>query len=209
MRLGINEIKEAIYEKAVDKTARQLQREGFDVKRNYVIKLNAKMIEVDLFAYNNYEKRIYEFKIGKNRIRREQFVMLQNYAREIGARLYIIYLEVPTSNKITFRQIEDIIYSDLKNHTPDELQGIATYVTILDVGRIEIADVDIDNEMIEARGSGAVSVEAQFGSTRDLLRNDGYTETVEFEFTFRVRVNVAERKIIDAYYKIDTGWYNQ
>ena len=41
MRLGINEIKEAIYEKAVDKTARQLQREGFDVKRNYVIKLNA------------------------------------------------------------------------------------------------------------------------------------------------------------------------
>lgn len=209
MKLGINEIKEAIYEKAIDKTIRQLQREGFAIKRDYAIKSNTRTMEVDLFAYNDYEKRIYEFKIGKNRIRREQFVMLQNYAREIGARLYVIYLEVPTSNKIAFRQIENIIYADFKNHTPDELQGIATYVTILDVGRIEIADVDIDNEIVEARGNGAVSVEAQFGSTRDLLRNDGYVETVEFEFTFRVRVNVAERNIIDSYYKIDTGWYNQ
>ena len=67
MKLGINEIKEAIYEKAIAKTIGQLQREGFVVERDYAIKSNARIIEIDLFAYNDYEKRIYEFKIGKNR----------------------------------------------------------------------------------------------------------------------------------------------
>ena len=88
MKLGINEIREGIHEAAILKIERQLNREGFDVKRNYSIEDSN--IEVDLFAYNNVEKRIYEFKIGHNKIQNKQFQLLQRYSRDIGAKLFII-----------------------------------------------------------------------------------------------------------------------
>ena len=75
-------------------------------------------VQVDLFAFNSYEKRIYEFKIGRNRIQRNQFERLQHYAREIGARLFVIYLEVPSSKRISFNHIEPIIHKDMAIKRP-------------------------------------------------------------------------------------------
>ena len=91
MKLGINEINEGIYIAAINKVSSQLQRDGFIVKTDYPIEANHR-IRLDLFAQKGIDKRIYEFKIGKNKIQREQFAFLQNYARNIGARLFIIYL---------------------------------------------------------------------------------------------------------------------
>lgn len=205
MKLGINEIREGIHESAILKTERQLKREGFIAKRDYIIEDSN--LEVDLFAYNNVEKRIYEFKIGHNKIQNKQFLLLQNCSRNIGAKLFIIYLEVPQSKHIMFNGIEDIIFGHLCDYPPVELLELATHVHISNVTNIDINSIDVDNEIVSMRGSGCILVDTQFGSKRDLVKNDGLEEHLEFDFWFRLKLDVAERKILNSYYKIDTGWY--
>jgi len=205
MKLGINEIREGIHESAILKTERQLKREGFIVQRDYIIENSN--FEVDLFAYNDIEKRLYEFKIGHNKIQNKQFQLLQNHSRNIGAKLFIVYLEVPQSKRIMFNGIEDIIFGHLNEYPPVELLELATHVHISDITNIDINAIDVDNEIINMRGSGCMLVDTQFGSKSDLLKDDGLEEQLEFDFWFRLKLDVAERKILKSYYKIDTGWY--
>jgi uncharacterized protein (UPF0371 family) len=148
MRLGIHEINEGIYEAAIAKTIRQLTREKFEVIRDYRIEnVDNLSVQVDLFAFNSYEKRIYEFKIGRNRIQRNQFERLQHYAREIGARLFVIYLEVPSSKRISFNHIEPIIHKDMAIKRPAELFDIHSITEIKHIENVDIEFAEIDDEI--------------------------------------------------------------
>ncbi len=208
MRLGINEINEGIYEAAIAKTIRQLTREKFEVIRDYRIEnVDNLSVQVDLFAFNSYEKRIYEFKIGRNRIQRNQFERLQHYAREIGARLFVIYLEVPSSKRISFNHIEPIIHKDMAIKRPAELFDIHSITEIKHIENVDIEFAEIDDEIVNLRGRGTVVVE---------LRNERFThfgnennEFVEFDFSFRLKLNVSEKTILLSYYKIDTNWFDE
>lgn len=208
MRLGINEINEGIYEAAITKTIRQLTREKFEVIRDYRIEnVDNLSVQVDLFAFNSYEKRIYEFKIGRNRIQRNQFERLQHYAREIGARLFVIYLEVPSSKRISFNHIEPIIHKDMAIKRPAELFDIHSITEIKHIENVDIEFAEIDDEIVNLRGRGTVVVE---------LRNERFThfenennEFVEFDFSFRLKLNVSEKTILLSYYKIDTNWFDE
>ena len=207
MKLGINEINEGIYIAAINKVSSQLQRDGFIVKTDYPIEANHR-IRLDLFAQKGIDKRIYEFKIGKNKIQREQFAFLQNYARNIGARLFIIYLEVPYSKRISFEGIEDFIYKHFLRNTPEELLNLAPKVYVDNVDNIDINDIDVDlDNIIELRGSGTVYVEIEVGSRYDIRRGDGLNEKLKFDFSFRLRLDHLDKKILSSYYKIDTSWY--
>ena len=207
MKLGINEINEGIYIAAINKVSSQLQRDGFIVKTDYPIEANHR-IQLDLFAQKGIDKRIYEFKIGKNKIQREQFAFLQNYARNIGARLFIIYLEVPYSKRISFEGIEDVIYEHFLRDTPEELLNLAPKVYVDNVDNIDINDIDVDlDNIIELRGSGTVYVEIEVGSRYDIRRGDGLNEKLKFDFSFRLRLDHLDKKILSSYYKIDTSWY--
>ena len=207
MKLGLNEISEGIYIAAVNKISKQLQREGFIVKTDCPIEANQRT-RLDLFAQKGFDKRIYEFKIGKNKIQREQFAFLQSYARGIGARLFIIYLELPYSKRISFEGIEDIIYNHFLEKTPEELLNLASKVYVDNVDNIDINDIDVDrNNIIELRGSGTVYVEIEIGSRFDIGRDDGLNEKLRFDFSFRLRLDHLEKEIISSYYKIDTSWY--
>lgn len=208
MRLGINEINEGIYEAAIAKTIRQLTREKFEVIRDYRIEnVDNLSVQVDLFAFNSYEKRIYEFKIGRNRIQRNQFERLQHYAREIGARLFVIYLEVPSSKRISFNHIEPIIHKDMAIKRPAELFDNHSITEIKHIENVDIEFAEIDDEIVNLRGRGTVVVE---------LRNERFThfgnennEFVEFDFSFRLKLNVSEKTILLSYYKIDTNWFDE
>ena len=205
MKLGINEIKEGIYQAALNKTMRQLRREGYNVESDYFHE--KAQLSVDLFAYKENEKRIYEFKFGRNRIQRNQLVRLQEFAKSIGAKLYIIYLEIPQSKEILFENIENIIYDNLSQDPPSELLELSTHFYVKDVENIEISTINLDNELVSLSGSASLIVELQYGSHSDRRNGDGFEETVEFDFTFRLRLNVAERTILYSYYKFDTSWY--
>ena len=207
MKLGIDEIKEGIYQAALNKTIRQLQKEGFKIDSNRFFE--REHIEVDLYAYNEMEKRIYEFKLGKNRIQRNQFVRLQEFAKKIDARLYVIYLEIPQSKEISFNGIESILWNDLNQDSPQEICELATHFYIKDVENVDISHIDLIDETVNLSGNASLLVELQFGSHSDRRNGDGFEETVEFEFTFRLKYDLAECSVLHSYYKFDTSWYYQ
>lgn len=162
MKLGMNEIQAGIYHAALNKTISQLRREGFKTETEYFFE-NAQL-HVDLFAYNEVEKRIYEFKFGRNRIQRNQLVRLQEFAKDLGARLYIIYLELPQSKKIIFDGIENIIFSYLNEYPPQEISELATHFYIEDIENVDINSIILENEIVDMRGSASLIVKLQFGS---------------------------------------------
>lgn len=207
MKLGLSEINEGIYISAVNKVSKALQREGFTIQTNYAAEFNQR-IRLDLLAQKGLDKRIYEFKIGKNKIHKDQFAFLQSYARSIGARLYIIYLELPYSKHISFDGIDNIIYDHFLKVTPKELLNLAPKVYIENVENIEIDDIAVymDN-IIELSGSGTVYVETEFGSRFDIKRGDGLNEKLKFDFSFRLKLDHLNKRILSSYYKIDTSWY--
>ena len=99
MKLGMNEIISGIEYTAIQKITSGLINEGFTVKNEYPSSADNGIL-FDLYAEKGEDKRIYELKIGKNRIQKKQFEALQKEAKRLGAKLYIVYLEVPRSNHI-------------------------------------------------------------------------------------------------------------
>lgn len=203
MKLGIKEVENGIYYAAIDKLSKQLAREGFIVERE----LLGKDVFYDLYAEKGSDKRIYEFKIGKNRIQKKQFIYLQKHAQNIGAKLFIIYLEVPKSKQIEFCDISSILLNDLDRHMPSSLISLATRVYIKDVEDVEMSSIVIDKDIIKLEGTGSLYVEAQHGSPRDIDEGFGDFEELEFEFAFRIKLDHFKRKVLDSYYKIDTSYY--
>ena len=207
MKLGMNEIRSGVLHAAIDRTAYQLRREGFTVEPERFFK--DAQLDVDLYAYKETEKRIYEFKFGKNKIRQNQLVKLQEFAKQIGARLYVIYLELPQSKEIVFDGIDNILYGHLSENPPEEICELATHFYIESVENVDISSIVVENEIVSMRGNASLIVKLQFGSHSDWRNGDGFEETVEFEFAFRLKLDVANRDILYSYYKFDTSWYYQ
>lgn len=205
MKLGMSEIKEGIYQAALNKTMRQLQLAGFIVEPDFVFYRGE--IRVDLFAHNQVEKRIYEFKFSRNRIQRTQLARLQELAKDIGARLYVIYLETPQSKEIVFDGIENILCDDISEDPPQEICELCTHFYISEVEDVDITSITISDEIVNLSGNANLLVELQFGSHSDRKNGDALEETLEFEFTFKLKLDVAKRSILHSYYKFDTSWY--
>ena len=139
MKLGMDEIREGIYQAALNRTMRQLRLEGFTVEPECLFE--RARIRVDLFAHNNNEKRIYEFKFGRNRIQRNQLVRLQEFAKDIGARLYVIYLEMPQSKEISFDgiylSVSGFEYSSNNSSVTSPSSSIIILLVIKSISEVE------------------------------------------------------------------------
>lgn len=208
MKIGIDEIRQGIHSAAIDKITQQLKKEGYNVIKDFHYNhTNSNGIRFDLWAEKGDDKRIYEFKIGKNRIYKNQFERLQAYAKELKAKLFIIYLEVPKSKEIEVDGLDSIILSDLIDNTPSELESLATCVRIDEVENLDITSICITNSYVKLVGTGTILVLAQFGSDRDLNRDDGFEQELSFDFYFKMTYDILNDKVIDSYYKIDTEWY--
>ena len=157
----------------------------------------------DLYAEKGEDKRIYELKIGKNRIQKKQFEALQKEAKRLGAKLYIVYLEVPRSNEIEFESLDQIIYEDLISDFPSEIDRLSTHSTIEEVSDIEIDSINISNGIAKLTGSGRMYIHLQFGSRSDLQNGDAAEDACSADFFFKLSVDMSSNKIIKRYYKID------
>ena len=206
MKLSIHEINKGIYISAREKVLKELQKEGFNVTLDYLVGID-RNVRLDLYAQNDKERRIYEFRVGKNKIPKEQFVFLQEQAKLLQARLFIIYLEVPTSKRINFANIEHIIGKDIAANPPKELLNIAPKTKILSIDSLDINDILIEGDIITLRGQGILFIEAQYGSEMQVARDMGRFEEMDFDFWFRLKYNIYKQKVTYAYYKIDTSWY--
>lgn len=195
MKIGMNEILRGIEYTAIQKITKELERDGFSINKEYSF--------FDLYAEKGDDKRIYEFKIGKNRIQKRQFIALQEEAKRLGAKLYIVYLEIPRSKEVDFEGLDQIIYEDLLNDFPSEIDALSTHTTIESIEDIEIDSINISDSIVKLTGSGTINVHLQFGSRSDLKNNDAVEDVGSVDFFFKLSVDVANNEVIKRYYKID------
>ena len=160
MKIGMNEILSGIEYTAIQKITKELVRDGFIVKNEFSSEQDKRLF-FDLYAEKGDDKRIYELKIGKNRIQKKQFVALQSEAKRLGAKLYIIYLEIPRSKEVNFEGLDQIIYEDLLNDFPSEIDGLSTHTTIESIEDIEIDSINISDSIVKLTGSGSINVHLQ------------------------------------------------
>lgn len=198
MKIGMNEILRGIEYTAIQKITKELERDGFSINKEYSI--------FDLYAEKGDDKRIYEFKIGKNRIQKRLFIALQEEAKRLGAKLYIVYLEIPRSKEVDFEGLDQIIYEDLLNDFPSEIDALSTHTTIESIEDIEIDSINISDSIVKLTGSGTINVHLQFGSRSDLKNNDAVEDVGSVDFFFKLSVDVANNEVIKRYYKIDIEW---
>ena len=198
MKIGMNEILRGIEYTAIQKITKELERDGFSINKEYSI--------FDLYAEKGDDKRIYEFKIGKNRIQKRQFIALQEEAKRLGAKLYIVYLEIPRSKEVDFEGLDQIIYEDLLNDFPSEIDALSTHTTIESIEDIEIDSINISDSIVKKTGSGTINVHLQIGSRSDLKNNDAVEDVGSVDFFFKLSVDVANNEVIKRYYKIDIEW---
>lgn len=203
MKLGINEIISGIEHTAIQKISNGLLNEGFVVKIECPSSTNPEIL-FDLYAEKGEDKRIYELKIGKNKIRKSKFETLQKEAKRLHAKLYIVYLEVPRSKEIEFEDLDQIIYEDLLSDFPGEIDSLSTHSTIEEVSDIDIDSINISNGIAKLNGSGRMYIHLQFGSRSDFRNGDAIEDGISVDFFFKLSIDISSKKIIKHYYKIDT-----
>lgn len=203
MKIGINEILSGIEYTAINKITKELERDGFVVENMAHIKENGKKCVFDLYAEKGEEKRIYELKIGKNKIQKKRFFALQEEAKRLSAKLYIVYLEIPRSKEIEFNELDQIIYEDIINDLPSEIDSLSTHTTIESVDNIEIDTIEITNGIAKVTGAGTINLHLQFGSKTDFKNDAGLEDIDTVDFFFKLSVNLANNEVIKHYYKID------
>lgn len=203
MKIGMQEVLRGIEQTAIKKISTELTRKGFTVHEHFSI-FNGE-IKCDLYAENGEDKRIYELKIGKYRIQKTQYTTLQTVAKHLGAKLYIVYLEVPRSKNISFEGLAQIIQTDLQCELPVEIAGMSTHTTIDSVDDIEIDTLNISDGVISVTGSGNIGVTLWFTPRSDILNSTPNEDHDMVGFFFKLSIDRANNKVLKRYYKIDSG----
>lgn len=202
MKIGMNEVLNGIERTAAEKITKGLMRDGFIVQDNFHPEQNPQLI-FDLYAEKGEDKRIYELKIGKNKIQQKQYLALQREAKRLDAKLYIVYLEVPRSKKIKFDGLDKIILEDLSNKFTDEISSLSTYTTIEAIDDIELDFIHISDNVVKISGSGTLNVHLQSDLNSASKNNNSITENGAVDFFFRLDIDISKNIVIKHYYKID------
>ena len=186
---------------AIKKLQSSLEKEGFSVS----VGTNKDMY--DIYAEKDDDRRIYDIKIGKNKIQKRHLNKMQEIAKKKKAKLFVTYLEQPRTSQIEYEGLEDILLDYLINNMPDDLDGLSTHTTIESVVDVEINSIRVLNNMIKVEGSACLEVELQYGSNRDI--EDGFGEKMSDTYEFVYRVNIVENSITYAYFKFDIDHFYQ
>ncbi len=202
MKLGMSEIIGGIEQVAMNKITNSLTEQGFVVRKDYTLPNSNKMV-FDIYAEKGSDKRVYELKLGKNKIQSKQFIKLQDGAKQLGAKLFIVYLEIPKTQAIEFAGIENIIYQDLIDNFPSELDAMSTHTTIESVDNLDIETISVDGSVATITGAGTINVELQFGSRSDLHNGDAIIDSNSIDFFYKISIDVSTNCVVKHYYKID------
>lgn len=186
-----------------------LRNEGFHVYHKLKYKYGDSFIEIDLFAEKYKEKRIYKFKyIGNYHEYKDiqDISEFKKFAKEIKARSFIVYVNIPHEKQIEYDDLEEkIINYFISNGIPNELDILSTHTSIDSIDIDEINSIRVkSNGYIELEGNGIVYVDLQYGSDYDNRNGDGLGIQDSFPIEYKIKFN-SEQKILDIDCKIDTS----
>jgi len=188
-----------LHDIAIEQIAEEYSLKGFSVSReerlgNYI---------ADLIVRKDNEQIVIEVKSGKlTPQKKEQISKIADFVREVGGYKFIVVVATPPKEKkLEILEINELLFNYfIEDGIPDELDLLSTHTTIDEIIDVDIDEISINGKSILIKGDGVVSVELQYGSDGDQLRNDGFKTTdnypFEFELTLEYNVN-KELEIVD------------
>lgn len=207
MKLDKNRLAKCYYNAMLEQYTENLIEAGFTVRSEY----KYGTFVFDLYAENNVEKKVYEFKlIGvKSQRHQRQIVEFKDMAKEINANPYIVYIKLPVEKEIIFDGLSEIINNYfLESEIPSSIDELSTHSSIDIVEVAEILSMEIDNSFINVTGLATIYVNLQYGSNFDLKNDNGDTTSADFPLQFKAVLSIEDLTISDMEYDIDTSsWY--
>ena len=195
MKIGNSEVLKGVYIVAEERIKNELEKDGF------IVTFGDENDKFDIYAEKGDDKRIYELKIGKNKIQKKVLLRLQEIAKSKRARLFITYLEPPRARQIIYDGLENLLLDYLSNNFPSELDALSTHTVIEELSDVDIDSIQLSDDSIKVEGSAVIFVELSYGSTKDREDENGYEDHDSFDFSFKVKIVNSE--IVHAYFKFD------
>lgn len=190
VKIEYKKIAASLIEEAIKLTEERLVKEGFEVIREY----GYENVHFDLFAVKGEEKRIYEFKMDNKSSyehRREQYIRLQNAAKELNAKLLYIFVKPPAEGAcVSIEDFEDILLDDL-TLKKDVLFESLNSPTIQLVSNIKILLIDLKQEYIFVEGEALADI-GTLTVSEEVFKRDpsiSYINDNTFRFSFKIRMN--------------------
>lgn len=202
MKIGMQEIMRGIQLTAEKKITAELKKQGFKVEIP-----TSGNVGYDLYAEKGDDRRIYELKIAKKRISERKYLELQSLAKEKKAKLFLVYLEVPVSKEIEYEELDQILYENITNDLPSDLDSLSTHTVVESISNIELDSVRIDADIIKLKGSASANLEFVFGSRSDYKNDDGITESMTVDFSFTLHLDRETNAVRYRYYRFDLSNY--
>ena len=173
---------------AVEKIAQDLRKQGFDVKTEvpFSVGISSRQGRIDILAEKGNDKRVYEVKIRDREISKEQYELLKNVAKDYSAKLYVVYVERPQSNKIEFSELPEILCKEFIQHKPEKIADF----TELQVDVIKISSISLSQKMVKVSGNAIVK-----GVNGDI--ND------ERNFFFNIEYDIKNEVLLDSQFLFD------
>lgn len=178
-----------LHEAAVETLEQKLAGQGYTVLKNSV----HSGTEFDVVATKGPETIVYEIKVSGHVDAQKKVSQLRRRAEEFfpGSQFQLIFIPYPVHREIEIHDLESKIEFFLMNNFPSELDALSTHTRISEVADVDISSISISGLSVEISGSGAVSVDLQYGSDGDTERGDGVESTLNVPFTFEARLSIA------------------
>jgi len=171
-----------LHEVAIKQLKEQYKNKGYTVREEVKFGKHS----ADLVAEKVDDRIVIEIKTkDMSEKRREK---LRSIADEVnlkrGYKFIVVIATPPREKSIEILNIEEVLFNQIVENLPDELSSIAYKVSPEEVCDVEVSDIQIKGNQIDADGTGIVSVELQYGSNS--TNGDGITINDNYPFTFEV-----------------------
>ena len=190
-------LKQYLHEAKVYELIEKLQKQSYDVVRNYT----EGEFQFDIYATHPSDKKRYiEVKSGTlSKLEQHQVARMAEYVKTLpDAKFELVVANPPRRKIIEIDGIESELFQYLSNNTPEELLSLSPCTIVDNVCDVEIDEVYITEENIRVIGTGTVEV------IFDLGEGDGAYNSYPFKFNVTLDEG---RNIVDndGYILIDTA----
>ena len=203
MRINYNTILDVLENEAIEQTSRRLEKQGFQAIKGY----RFENYEIDLFAEKGEEKRLYEFKIAKERSRssskeKEHYLFLQSLAKQLRARLVYVFVKPPKEGvSVSIDGFEELLYDDICKTGKMPLEQKQLICTdILEVSDVQFTMISLHKDEVFVSGHCIVNIEENRISSTVSTRNPNCVEffnedvAVYYEIRMDTSLNIIESK---------------